>query len=127
MSWVRVNQVGDRIFDCDEPGPAYAHSMVDDVRSYHMSPDEFQKWGYAVVDWLTQYQRNVATYPVLSPLQPGELFSKLPSTAPQQGEGFEAILRDLNSAILPGITHWQSPNFFGISQPIPPGLLYWLS
>ena len=77
-----------------------------------MSPDEFRHWGYAVVDWIADYQRRVAEFPVLSPAKPGQLRTALPSSPPERGEPFDAILRDVDRLILPGVTHWQSPNFF---------------
>lgn len=79
---------------------------------YHMSPEEFRKWGYAVVDWVADYQKRVESFPVLSQVKPGEIRSGLPASPPERGESFEAILADMNKLILPGITHWQSPNFF---------------
>lgn len=83
------------------------------MTSYHMSPDEFRRWGHALVDWLAEYQNRVETLPVLSRVKPGEIRAQLPSTAPEKGEPFKNIVADLNRVILPGITHWQSPNFFG--------------
>ncbi len=49
---------------------------------------------------------------MLSKVQPGEIREALPSSPPVDGEPFESILRDVDAAILPGVTHWQSPNFF---------------
>ena len=77
-----------------------------------MSPDEFRRWGYAVVDWVADYQRRVESLPVLSRVQPGQIRASLPAEAPARGEPFAAILADVEKLILPGITHWQSPNFF---------------
>lgn len=77
-----------------------------------MSPEEFRHWGHAVVDWLAEYQRRVESLPVLSRAQPGDLRAALPPNAPEQGEPFDAILADLDRLIVPGLTHWQSPNFF---------------
>jgi glutamate/tyrosine decarboxylase-like PLP-dependent enzyme len=37
----------------------------------------------------------------------------LPSGPPVQGEPFDAILRDVERIIVPGLTHWQHPGFFG--------------
>ncbi len=76
------------------------------------SPEEFRKNGYAVIDWITEYYKNIESYPVLSQVQPGEIRSSLPPSPPLEGESFETILNDVNKLILPGITHWQSPNFF---------------
>ncbi|HWW00047.1 MAG TPA: pyridoxal-dependent decarboxylase [Candidatus Acidoferrum sp.] len=77
-----------------------------------MAPEEFRRWGHAVVDWVADYQARVETLPVLSRSKAGQLRAALPSSPPTQGEPFEAILADMNRLILPGITHWQSPNFF---------------
>ncbi len=80
--------------------------------SFHMPPEEFRRWGHAVVDWIADYQRRVESLPVLSQVRPGEIRSRLPAAAPERGESFDAILADVDRLILPGITHWQSPNFF---------------
>jgi aromatic-L-amino-acid/L-tryptophan decarboxylase len=80
--------------------------------SFHMTPEEFRRAGHAVVDWIADYQRRVESLPVLSQVQPGQIRASLPGAPPRYGEGFDAILRDVDSLILPGVTHWQSPNFF---------------
>jgi aromatic-L-amino-acid decarboxylase len=77
-----------------------------------MSPEEFRRQGHAVVDWIADYHSRIETFPVLSRVEPGEIRSKLPPNAPEHGEAFDQILGDLERVILPGITHWQSPNFF---------------
>ena len=77
-----------------------------------MTPDEFRRWGYAMVDWIADYQRRVESLPVVAPVQPGQVRASLPPEPPRQGEPFDAILADVDKLILPGITHWQSPNFF---------------
>jgi aromatic-L-amino-acid decarboxylase len=80
--------------------------------SYHMTPDEFRRYGRAVVDWIADYYQEIEKFPVLSPAKPGQIRLSLPPQPPQVGEAFEHILGDLNQVILPGVTHWQSPNFF---------------
>ncbi|MBW1696163.1 MAG: aminotransferase class V-fold PLP-dependent enzyme [Deltaproteobacteria bacterium] len=77
-----------------------------------MTPEEFRRYGKAVVDWIADYYRKIESYPVLSRVKPGEIRSMLPSEPPQHSESFKEILRDVEKLILPGITHWQSPNFF---------------
>ena len=77
-----------------------------------MTPDEFRRWGHAVVDWIAEYQLRVESLPVLSQVQPGEIRATLPAEPPQHGEPFDAMLADMDKVILPGLTHWQSPNFF---------------
>ena len=85
---------------------------MEDAQSYHMTPDEFRRHGRAVIDWIADYYEEVESFPVLSTAQPGDIRASLPANAPVQGEAFEAILDDVNKVILPGVTHWQSPNFF---------------
>jgi len=78
-----------------------------------MTPEEFRQHGRAVVDWVADYLERVEQFPVQSRVAPGELLALLPEAAPEQGEPFANLLADLDTLILPGITHWQSPNFFG--------------
>ncbi len=82
-------------------------------KSFHMTPDEFRRYGYAVVDWIADYQSRVESFPVMSRVKPGEIRALLPEGPPAQGEPFEAILKDIDRIVLPGVTHWQSPNWFG--------------
>lgn len=81
-------------------------------KSFHMTPEEFRRYGRAVVDWVADYYEKVESFPVLSLVPPGKIRAALPPDPPLQGEAFETILRDLDRLIIPGITHWQSPNFF---------------
>ncbi len=83
-------------------------------RSYHMSPEEFRRAGRQVIDWIADYYErlNKDQFPVLSQVPPGEVRNSLPEHAPQTGESFDSLLADIDAKVLPGITHWQSPNFF---------------
>src|SRR6266852_5147662 len=83
-----------------------------DEKSLHMSPEEFRRQGHAVVDWIADYYSRVESFPVLARVQPGEIRAQLPRHPPQQGEPFERVFADVDRIILPGITHWQSPNFY---------------
>ncbi len=78
-----------------------------------MTPDEFRKTGHELIEWVAAYMEGVDRFPVLSQVAPGETRAKLPAIPPEQGEQFEEIVADLDRIILPGITHWQSPRFFG--------------
>jgi len=85
---------------------------MSEQKSFHMSPEEFRRWGHTVVDWIATYQQRVESLPVLSQVQPGQIRASLPPQPPLHGEPFETVLADIDKLILPGITHWQSPNFF---------------
>src|SRR5215211_1858067 len=78
-----------------------------------MTPEEFRREGYRVVDWVARYMEEVERYPVLSQVEPGAIRALLPGHPPVEGEPFEALLRDVDEILMPGITHWQSPRFFG--------------
>ncbi|MEH2405490.1 pyridoxal-dependent decarboxylase [Nostoc sp.] len=95
---------------------------MENNQEYHMSSDEFRHWGYQTIDWIANYLKTVEQLPVLSQVEPGDIRAKLPETAPIKGESFADILQDLDEIIVPGLTNWQSPNFFaffptGISAP----------
>ena len=79
---------------------------------YHMTPDEFRYYGRMVIDWIAEYYEKIEQYPVLSQVQPGQIRAKLPDHPPLYSEKFEDILKDVDKLLMPGITHWQSPNFF---------------
>ncbi len=79
---------------------------------FHMSAEEFRRHGKEMVDWIADYYEKIESFPVMSRVKPGEIRASLPKHAPQHGEKFEAMLGDVEKLILPGITHWQSPNFF---------------
>ena len=85
---------------------------VPSANSYHMSPEDFRRRGHALVDWIADYYSRIESFPVLSLVKPGEVRSQLPPHPPQKGEHFDTVLADVDRIILPGITHWQSPNFF---------------
>ena len=78
----------------------------------HMSTDAFRKHGKALIDWIADYYENIESYPVLSRNAPGDIRQALPAAAPLDGEPFEQMMADVERVIMPGITHWQSPNFY---------------
>jgi aromatic-L-amino-acid decarboxylase len=78
-----------------------------------MTPDEFRRHGHAVVDWIADYRERVHDLPVMAPVAPGDVKAMLPSAPPPQGEPFERILADLDRVVVPGLSHWQHPQFFG--------------
>jgi aromatic-L-amino-acid decarboxylase len=81
-------------------------------KSYHMTMEQFRRNGRAVIDWIADYYERLESFPVLPRVQPGEVRASLPPEPPSRGESFESLLADVEKLILPGITHWQSPNFF---------------
>ncbi|MEY4094477.1 MAG: hypothetical protein RLZZ53_1676 [Acidobacteriota bacterium] len=78
-----------------------------------MNSEEFRKAGYRIIDWVADYRARVGSLPVMAKTEPGAIKAQLPATPPQQPEPFDAILEDLDTVVLPGITNWQHPRFFG--------------
>src|SRR5205807_4770535 len=76
------------------------------------TPVTFTDDGYAAVDWVARYLEHVGDLPVLAQVAPGELSSQLPESAPEQGEPFANVLRDLDELLVPALTNWQHPRFF---------------
>jgi aromatic-L-amino-acid/L-tryptophan decarboxylase len=77
-----------------------------------MDKKEFRKQAHLMVDWMADYLEGVENYPVKSKVQPSEIFDSFPDFAPDESEGMEQIMNDFETLVIPGITHWQSPNFF---------------
>jgi len=90
-----------------------------------MTADEFRKYAHDLVEWMAGYMENVGKYPVKAQVKPGEIFKKLPDSPPANPETFGSFMKDLDEIIMPGITHWQSPDFFAYfpANTSPPSIL----
>ncbi len=90
-----------------------------------MDSDEFRRQGHAIVEWIARYFENVEQYPVKSRVRPGDIKNALPELPPSGSESFDNFLKDFDEVIMPGITHWQSPNFFAYfpANSSPPSVL----
>src|SRR5450759_4753419 len=90
-----------------------------------MTPDEFRKHAHELVEWMASYMENVEDYPVKSSVEPGAIFNKIPDSPPEQSESFDSLMKDFDQIMMPGITHWQSPNFFAYfpANTSPPSIL----
>lgn len=84
--------------------------MVDQAR--HMTSEEFRRYGHQVVDWVADYWAGLPQQRVTPQFAPGEIATRLPARPPESGETFDAIVRDLDSVVTPGLTHWQHPGFY---------------
>jgi aromatic-L-amino-acid decarboxylase len=68
--------------------------------------------GAAALEWAAAYLERVRELPVLATVEPGQVRASLPAVPPDEPEPFAAVLADLESTLLPALTHWQSPRFF---------------
>lgn len=76
-----------------------------------MDNESFRKHAHELVDWMADYFDQVEEYPVLPQVKPGDIFKQIPDEAPMYAEKFEEIFQDFKDIIVPGMTHWESPNF----------------
>uniref|UniRef100_A0A224X4E8 Tryptophan decarboxylase n=1 Tax=Hypericum perforatum TaxID=65561 RepID=A0A224X4E8_HYPPE len=77
-----------------------------------MDAEQLREYGHKMVDFIADYYKTIEEFPVLSQVQPGYLSKLLPHSAPDHPESLQEVLDDVRAKILPGVTHWQSPNFF---------------
>ncbi|HEX2121565.1 MAG TPA: pyridoxal-dependent decarboxylase, partial [Thermoanaerobaculia bacterium] len=75
------------------------------------STEEFRAAAHRVVDWIADYFERIDSFDVLSRVQPGDIEKQF-GDAPEQGRPYDALIRDFEEKILPGITHWNHPSFF---------------
>jgi len=78
----------------------------------HMTNEEFRRYGHQVVDWVADYWSTLADRRVTPDITPGDVAAQLPARAPDRGEGFDAIVADLDTVVAPNLTHWQHPGYF---------------
>jgi aromatic-L-amino-acid decarboxylase len=78
-----------------------------------MDIEEFRRSGHQLIDWIAEYRAHVADLPVMARTEPGVVRAQLPAAPPEQPEPFSAIVQDLERIIVPGLSHWQHPSFFG--------------
>ncbi|MCG8694373.1 MAG: pyridoxal-dependent decarboxylase, partial [Minwuiales bacterium] len=90
-----------------------------------MNNEEFRRYAHQFVDWMADYMETVESLPVRAQVEPGEIAAQLPLSPPENGEPMTAIFEDFQKVVLPGITHWQHPNFFAYfpANSSPPSVL----
>ena len=90
-----------------------------------MDKETFKKFGYEFIDWVADYMTEVEKYPVMPRISPGDIKVQIPAEPPIEGESIEAIFSDFKKIILPGMTHWQHPNWYAYfpANNSPPSIL----
>jgi len=78
-----------------------------------MNPEEFRSSAHELIDWITEYRESIEQHPVKAQVSPGDVRDALPATPPTEPEPLEAIIADLESIVVPGMTHVQHPMHFG--------------
>ena len=80
-------------------------------KAYSMTNEEFRNYAHQLVDWMADYMDKVEEHPVLPDVKPGDILKSLEKEPPEKGESFDQIFSDFKEQIMPGMTHWESPNF----------------
>ncbi|MBK7875594.1 MAG: aminotransferase class V-fold PLP-dependent enzyme [Planctomycetes bacterium] len=78
-----------------------------------MHPEEFRRQGHALIDWIADYRAGLAERPVRAQVEPGAVKARLPAAPPAEPEPFERVLADVDQVLVPGLTLWAHPRFFG--------------
>ena len=93
---------------------ASSPSTIDSTREHGDLPTaELLTTGAAALEWIAEYLDHPERVSVLSRAVPGEIHEMLPASPPEHPEPLGDILSDFEARIVPGITHWNHPGFFG--------------
>jgi len=87
-----------------------------------MGPEEFRRAGHEVIDYVVNYQETIRSRPVTPDVQPGYMRSLVPGCAPEQPEPWSRVMADIERVIMPGMSHWHSPQwhaYFPIANSYP--------
>lgn len=87
------------------------HIYENQKSSVMLDNKSFREEAHKLVDWMADFYENIDQLPVKSKVKPNEIINNLPKEAPLKSAEFSEIFKDFEEKILPGITHWQSPNF----------------
>ena len=78
-----------------------------------MDSDQFREIGKQMIDYCADYMDNIRSRPVRGDVKPGYVQRLVPDNAPSEPESFENVIKDIEPIIMPGMTHWHHPNFYG--------------
>lgn len=89
------------------------------------SPEDVRAALHRTADWIADYLEGSERYPVLPPVEPGDVANALPDDAPEQPESLDRILDDYQRLIEPAMTHWNHPGFMAyfVLSGIGPGVI----
>lgn len=92
---------------------AMIQSIQKPIGLANMTPEEFRKAGHELIDWIADFRAGIAERPVMAQVEPGAIKAALPTAPPHEPDSFDQILQDVEQLLLPGLSHFQHPRFFG--------------
>ena len=72
----------------------------------------FRNLALSVIEWIGTYYQEIESYPVRSKVQPGDVYKHFRHEPPSEPVAHDSLFEALEKVILPGITHWQHPQFY---------------
>src|SRR5215207_6622399 len=78
-----------------------------------MTPEEFRRFGHAMIDRIADYRSGLAERPVMAQVKPGEIRKMLPANPPETGQPVSEVFADFDRIVMPGVSQFQHPRFFG--------------
>jgi aromatic-L-amino-acid decarboxylase len=76
-----------------------------------LKPENFSSDSSEIIRWIDHYLNHISEFPVKSKVAPGDIYRRIPANPPIDAASLQQIMEDLDALIMPGITHWQHPNF----------------
>ncbi|XP_064615978.1 aromatic-L-amino-acid decarboxylase-like [Liolophura sinensis] len=76
-----------------------------------MDAAEFRRRGKEMIDYVADYLETTENRRVFPDVKPGYLREQIPDEAPLVPDRWEQVMGDVESVIMPGVTHWHSPHF----------------
>jgi len=96
-----------------DTNPTAFSAFGDDASGFQpLNPDDVRSYLHKAVDFISDYYKSVESLPVLPDVKPGYLRNELSSAPPTSSAPFDVTMKELRASVVPGMTHWASPNFF---------------
>ncbi|KAG2558944.1 tryptophan decarboxylase 1-like [Panicum virgatum] len=96
-----------------DSNPASFDAFAADAEGFQpLNADDVRSYLHKSVDFIYDYYKSVESMPVLPGVEPGYLSRLLQSAPPSAAAPFDIAMKELREAVVPGMTHWASPNFF---------------
>ncbi|XP_062195083.1 tryptophan decarboxylase 1-like [Phragmites australis] len=95
-----------------DTNPTAFSAFGDEVGFQPLNPEDVRSYLHKTVDFISDYYKSVESMPVLPDVKPGYLQDELGAAPPSNSAPFEVTMKELKASVVPGMTHWASPNFF---------------
>ena len=76
-----------------------------------MNNKDFRTQAHKMVNWMADYLETIEKRPVKPSIAPKSIYHQIEDNPPKKGESMDLIFKDFKEKIVPGMTHWQHPNF----------------